>query len=91
MLGPSGLEMKSSRVCLRSCHCAPSRLKGPEGSWIVSIPCVVTALMRHVVVSQNSGFSKIQTTHTSGGFLIISKMSSFPRFLSIKVSGSLDA
>jgi len=66
-------------------------MKGPEGNWIVAVPCVVTALMRLVVVSQNSRFSKIWTAPTSGGFLIISKMSSFSRFLSIKVSGSLDA
>jgi len=34
---------ESSRVCLRRCHCAPSRLKGPEANWIVAIPCVVSA------------------------------------------------
>jgi len=60
MLAPSELEPESFRVCLRRCHCVPSRLKGPEGNWIVAIPCVVTALMRLAVVSQNSGFSKIR-------------------------------
>jgi len=55
------------------------------GSVTVAIPCVVTALVRPVVVSRNSGFSKIL-----GGLLTMSKMSSSPRFLSTKVSGSLD-
>jgi len=67
MLATSALEPESSRVCLRRCHCTPSRLKCPEGNWIVAIPCVVTALMRPVVVSQISGFSKIWTAPTSGG------------------------
>jgi len=53
--------------------------------------CVVTALMRPAVVSQNLGFSTIRTTPISGGFLIISKMSSFSRSLSFRFSGSLDA
>jgi len=52
---------------------------------------VVTALMRPAVVSQYSGFSKIRTAPTSGGFLIISKMSLFSRFLSFRISGPLDA
>ena len=47
---------------------------------------LVFALVRPVVVSRNSGFSKIL-----GGFSTMSKMSSSPRFLSTKVSGSLDA
>ena len=87
---PPGLVSESSRVCLRRCHCAPSRLRGPEVSWIVSTPCVVTALVRPLVVSQNSRFSKIQTTPISGGFLMRSKMSSCTRFLSSNISGCLD-
>jgi len=86
MLRPS----KSSRVCLRRCHCAPSGLKGPEANWIVAISRVVTALVRPLVVSQNAGFSNIRTTAVPGGFRMMSKMSSFPRFLSTNVSGSLD-
>ena len=91
MLAPSALKPESSSIYLCRCHCGPSRLRGPEGNWIVAFPCVVTALMRPVVVSQNSGFSKMRTAPTSGGFLIISKMSLCSRFLSIKVLGSLDA
>jgi len=72
MLAPSALGSEFFRVSLRECHCAPTRFRGPDGRWIVAIPCVVTALMRPAVVSNNSGFSKIRTAPTSGGFLIIS-------------------
>ena len=81
----------TSRVCLRRCHCAPSRLRGPDGRWTVAMPWVVTALMRPAAVSRNAGFSKILTTPISGGFLIISQMSSFSGSLSCRLSGSLDA
>jgi len=90
-LAPSALDSEFTRVCLRRCHCAPSSLRGPDGRWIVAMPYVVAALMRPAVVSQNLGFSKIRTAPTSGGFLNISKMSLFSRFLSFRVSGSLDA
>jgi len=85
MLALSVLVSEFVRVCLRRCHCAPSKLRGPDGRWIVAMPCVVNALMRPAVESQNSGFSKIRTAPTSGGFLIISKMSSFSRFLSFSI------
>ena len=88
---PSALVSEFVRVCLRRCHCAPSRPRGPDGKWILAMPCVVTALMRPAVVSQNSSFSKIRTTPSSGEFLIISKMSSFSRSLYFKFLGSLDA
>ena len=90
-LAPSVLGSAFVKVCLRRCHCAPSILRGPDGSWILAMPCVVTAWVRPVVESQNSGFSKIRTAPTSGGFLIISKISSFSRFLSLRIPGSLDA
>ena len=90
-LFPSALVSEFTRVCLRRCHCAPSRLRGPDGRWIVAMPRVVTTFMRLAVVSQNSGYSKIRTTPVSGGFLIISKMSSFSRSLYIRFWGSLDA
>jgi len=90
MLRPRGLVSESSRV-LGAIANAPSRRKGPEAIWIVAIPCAVTALMRPLVVSQNSVFSKIRTTPISGEFLMMLKMSSNPRFLSTNVSGSLDA
>ena len=90
-LAPSALDSEFTRVCLRRCHCAPSSLRGPDGRWIVAMPCVVAALMRPAVVSQDSGLSNIRTAPTPGGFLNISKMSLFSRFLSFRVSGSLDA
>ena len=31
MLAPSALGSEFTRVCLLRCHCAPSRLKGPDG------------------------------------------------------------
>jgi len=89
-LAPSVLGLAFVKVCLRRCHCDPSMLRGPDGSWIVAMPCVVTAWVRPIVESQNSGFSKIRTAPTSGGFLIISKMSSFSRFLSLRILGFLD-
>jgi len=46
---------------------------------MVAMPCVVTAWVGPIVVSQSSGFSKIRTAPTSGRFLINSKMSSFSR------------
>jgi len=82
MLAPRVLGSEFVRVCFRRCHCAPSILIGPDGKQIVAMPCVVTALMRPAVESQNLGFAKIRTAPTSGGFLIISKMSLFSRFLS---------
>jgi len=90
-LAPSAFGSAFVKVCLRRCHCAPSMLRGPDVSWIVTMPCVVTAWIRPSVESLNSGFSKIQTAPISGGFLIISKMSSFSRFLSLRIPGSLDA
>ena len=44
-----------------------------------------------MVESQSSGCSKIRTAPTSGGFLINSKISSFSRFMSLWILGSLDA
>jgi len=82
---PSALGSAFVKVCLRRCHCAPSMLRGPDGSWIVAMPCGVIAWIRPVVESQNLG------APTSGGFLIISKMSSCSRFLSLRIPGSLDA
>jgi len=91
MLALNVLGSQLVEVCLRRCHCAPSILRGPDGSRIVAIPCVVTACVRPAVESQDSGFSKIRTAPTSGGFLIISKMSSFSSLLSFRIAGSLDA
>ena len=42
-------------------------------------------------VSQSSGCSKIRTAPISGGFLIDSTISSFSRFLSLRIIGSLAA
>jgi len=53
--------------------------------------CVVTAWVRSMVESQSSGCSKIRIAPTSGGFLINSKKSSFSRFMSLRILGSLDA
>jgi len=66
-------------------------LRGPDGSRIVAMPRVVTAWVRPIVESQNSGFSTIRIAPTSGGFVIISKMSSFSKFMSLRILGSLDA
>jgi len=58
MLAPSVLGSEFVKVCLRRCHCAPSILRGPDGTRIVAMPFVVIGLTRPAVVSQNSGFSK---------------------------------
>ena len=91
MLASNVMGSEFVKVCLRRCYCALSILRGPNGSRIVAIPCVVTACVRPPVESQDSSFSKIRTAHTSGGLLIISKMSSFSRLLSFRIAGSLDA
>jgi len=41
-LTPSVLGLAFVKVCLRRCHCSPSMTRGPHGSWIVDMPCVVT-------------------------------------------------
>ena len=81
-LDPTGLELLFVNVCFRRCHCAPSKLKGPDGRYTVAMPCVVIAMVGPMVESQDSGCSKIRTAPTSGGFLIISKISSLSKFTS---------
>ena len=42
-LDPRELGSSFVRVCFKRCHCAPSMLRGPDGKYTVTIPCVVTA------------------------------------------------